>query len=127
MKPANAAGDTGRRDFLRAIGLGTAAVGASSLITACASGGLAARTEGAAPAAGPRHDAAPPPVMRGGFPGVAAGPVPVPAVPPRARRERWRTPRVAGSAHAQGPTPAAGARPPRWTARFRWPPTGEPV
>ncbi len=48
MKPANAAGDTGRRDFLRAIGLGTAAVGASSLITACASGGLEARTRDAA-------------------------------------------------------------------------------
>src|SRR5260370_37113001 len=48
MKPADAAGDTGRRDFLRAIGLGTAAVGASSLITACASGGLEARTRDAA-------------------------------------------------------------------------------
>lgn len=36
--------DTGRRSFLRVIGLGTAAAGASSLITACASGRSEART-----------------------------------------------------------------------------------
>jgi hypothetical protein len=40
-------GDTGRRGFLRVIGLGTAAVGASPFITACASGGLKAGTRDA--------------------------------------------------------------------------------
>ncbi len=48
MARRNGSGDTGRRDFLRMIGLGTVAVGASSVITACASGGVAARPSGAA-------------------------------------------------------------------------------
>ncbi len=48
MARRNDSGCTGRRGFLRMIGLGTVAVGASSVITACASGGLAARPSGAA-------------------------------------------------------------------------------
>jgi len=47
MGRRNDSGDAGRRSFLRVIGLGTAAVGASSLITACATGGLEARTRDA--------------------------------------------------------------------------------
>ncbi len=47
MARRNESGDTGRRGFLHVIGLGTAAVSASSLITACASGGLGARTRDA--------------------------------------------------------------------------------
>lgn len=47
MARRSESGDTGRRGFLHVIGLGTAAVGASSLITACASGGLGARTRDA--------------------------------------------------------------------------------
>ena len=43
MTQRNDSGDTGRRGFLRVIGLGTAAVGASSLLTPGASG-LEART-----------------------------------------------------------------------------------
>src|SRR5260370_10316989 len=48
MARRNDSGDTGRRSFLRMIGLGTAAVGASSVITACASGGLETKSSGAA-------------------------------------------------------------------------------
>ena len=47
MARRNESGDTSRRGFLHVIGLGTAAVSASSLITACASGGLGARTRDA--------------------------------------------------------------------------------
>jgi hypothetical protein len=47
MARRNDTGDSGRRGFLRVIGLGSAAVGASSLITAGASGGLEARTRDA--------------------------------------------------------------------------------
>jgi hypothetical protein len=46
MTQRNDSGDTGRRGFLRVIGLGTAAVGASSILTAGASG-LEARTRDA--------------------------------------------------------------------------------
>ena len=46
MARRNDSGCTGRRGFLRMIGLGTAAVGASSVFTACASGGLETKSRG---------------------------------------------------------------------------------
>ncbi len=46
MARRSESGDTGRRGFLRMIGLGTAAVGASSVFTACASGGLETKSRG---------------------------------------------------------------------------------